>query len=466
MNMRKTIRSSLAVWAVFLLSACGGGSGDSGSSDDNQLGEDDVRNIEFGLGANIQKLEVPEGWELTLIEPFDLDKDGRMDLILFLSQHYNHPRIVAYMNREDGFVLDESYFPEIPSENKMIESVTLVDINGNGHIDIIPHVDAHIATPPLVWNDEDKAFVLLDQPVLQSSGGGYVAIDANGNGSIDLLKREHGAGGAWSLLENDGQGNFSATDFSYNPEAEVFFVNNPLVIDVDQDGRDDLVFGGPAWVNGWVDQKIPVVVMLNTISGWEQADNATIFSGAAPDFTHLRLMRKADFNGNGLYDLVIANHGFDADPEFSGEYNGLLLSNGSGGFDVDLEGVSSVAAQHYIERDGQFVVESVTSGLNYRGFTHALAVGDLNQNGYQDIVFGDITGKDVGPWMRARILYGNGDGTFNLRFIRLGHDFMMSNELLWVGAALTDVDGDGYPDLVLYGTSIYIFYNDGNGYFQ
>src|SRR5690606_29936982 len=125
--------------------------------------------------------------------------------------------------------------------------------------------------------------------------------------------------------------------------------------------------------------------------------------------------RKADFNGDGLADIVIANHGYDAGG-MTGEYNGLLLNTGNGGFTVD----------------------TTSAPFNYRGFTHALAVGDLDQDGDTDIVFVDITGGDVDYRGKIRVLYNDGNGQFDSRIARLSHEYAVTVDG-WTAAALVDL---------------------------
>lgn len=459
MRNNKKILVAAAVSTAMILTACGG----SEKKDNNKQDENDVSYVHIGLGEHVKRLS--HFGLVTHIEPFDINKDGRMDLIIFTTtDSYDEGNAFVYVNTENGFSLDESYFSG-PFDT-WIESITLADINNDEHLDIIPHVDAGTAVAPLIWNETQNQFVPLAQTELPITSG-FVAIDIDGVGQMDLLS--HDFNGHWFVSKNDGAGQFSVTDpiFSIDLKGKGQFIYSPIVTDVDGDGRDDLIFSGPFYEDGWVDEKVPVLVMLNKDDGWEQAKNADIFTGGEPSFTHFRIARVADFNGDGLDDIVIANHGYDADPNYTGEHNGLLLSNNSG-FTVNLQGQSGVVAQQHVERNGQFITEDVTDIFNYRGFTHALTVGDLNKDGHQDIVFADITGEDVGYWSSVRILYGKGDGTFDLRFVRMAHDFMEQGAGGWTSAAMADLNNDGYLDLVL-GTmnnGSFIFYNDKKGYFR
>lgn len=425
------LSGSAALVLAVLLSACGGGSGGG----------------DGGTGKTVTLPTRPGLEMVTHIEPYDLDQDGRMDLIMVLApdEYGAGARIAALMNTESGFEYDEQYLPAdlFPSETRWMESITMVDINGDDHKDIVPHMDIGGMPVVLVWNDGSKKFEALDgQQFIGHDGTGFVPV-ANSDGDVDLLVHDEWNGGSgWYLIKNDGAGNFSrdpADDPIFDSYSDADFINHPVVLDVNGDNRDDLVFGGPKYDNGWVDQKVPLTVMLNQSGGWVKAENAVIFSGDDPSFTHLRLTRTADFNGDGIMDIAIANHGFDVAPH-RGEYNGVLLSKPGFGFEVDTS----------------------SPAFNYRGFTHAMAVGDIDNDSDIDIVYVDITGDDV----RApiRVLYGDGNGNFTAT------PFKPKRRSGWISAALADLDGDGYLDLVVgsigEGVDSYVFFNDGYGNFR
>lgn len=434
----------LAIGAGMVLSACGGGGGGGGKGGSGGA----------ALGANAVPLPMMPGLEMvTHIASRDLDGDGRDDLILLVAPpgYGAGARIQAVINRAGGFETDGQYFPDhlFAGDERWLESASLVDLNADGVPDIVSHLD--MGSSPvavLVWDGAAGHYAPPAHPgnAFAQNLTGYVAIDADADGDIDLLARndQH----QWYLLENDGTGQFSFHGTAlFTSDSDTYFIYHPVVLDVDSDGRDDLIFGGPRYQGGWVDQQEPLVVMLNGVAGWTQEDNATVFSGDEPAFTHLRLTRKADFNGDGQADIVIANHGYDAGG-MTGEYNGLLLNTGNGGFAVD----------------------TTSAPFSYRGFTHALATGDLDNDGDTDIVFVDITGTDVDYRGKVRALYNDGHGDFTSRTVMLSHEYALAAGDGWTAAALVELDGDGYLDLVLGGMNerspSIVLFNDGQGYFR
>ena len=121
-----------------------------------------------------------------------------------------------------------------------------------------------------------------------------------------------------------------------------------------------------------------------------------------------------DVNNDGFDDLIIADHGFDADP-FPGQTNIVALSDGAGG--LQRAGVR-------FEPEPQF--------------THSVAVGDFNGDGNSDFFFGNLGVDDA----FIATLLPNG-AVVQDRF-DIGPDV---NQFVYSLAA--DLNGDGIDELVL-----------------
>ena len=127
--------------------------------------------------------------------------------------------------------------------------------------------------------------------------------------------------------------------------------------------------------------------------------------------------------------MYIAAHGWDAEP-FPGEQNRLYLSRPGGGW-----------------RDATDELPQLSD------FSHSAAIGDIRGLGTPDILVGNIWGGDhILPYL----LLNNGDETFSLDRSNLpvGPDETLnfrSRTLVFTGTVLTELDGDGLPELIALG---------------
>lgn len=191
-------------------------------------------------------------------------------------------------------------------------------------------------------------------------------------------------------------------------------------------------------------------------------------------------LRLADFDGDGWLDLVVAG---------SSNPNLLLRNNGAGGFATSVElprlpgGGLWTEALEVGDMDGdgwldivlanpggsnQLLRNDGTGGFQASGVVDLpskamgdalrLAVGDLDRDGWLDIVVAGETGRGI-------LVYNNGAGAFN------GFTDITQPWTLGEGApdvALGDVDNDGFLDIVLgkWGHANLLLRNDGSGGFS
>lgn len=134
---------------------------------------------------------------------------------------------------------------------------------------------------------------------------------------------------------------------------------------------------------------------------------------------HPRKSVVADFNNDKKPDVFFACHGTDFIP-FPGETSILLLSNVNGKYD-----------KKYIE---------ATSG----GFTHGASAADLNDDSNIDLVIVDPSRND--GTTPLYVLYGNGDGSFNVDYSRVPQDIVKGKA--WYSVELMDADDDGDVELL------------------
>jgi hypothetical protein len=332
--------------------------------------------------------------------------------------------------------------------------------------------------------DTAQSSVLSFAPVVDyDSGGGLVAVaDVNGDGKPDVVVVANSEVG---VQLGNGDGTFQPV-VAYNLAESTLSVQSAAVADVNGDGRPDIVLVGcaSAGSNGRCATGFVNVLFGNGDGTFQPAVSYGSGGGGGAESVAV-----ADVNGDGTPDLVVANScpGVDSNGDCT-IVNGIvsvLLGNGDGTFQpavsygsggqeptsvalADLNGdgrpdivVANYCPSHsssddYLDLcqfggysvvgvllgngDGTFQMAAVYNSGGY--YTASVAVADLNGDEKPDLVVGN--GSDFWPDFEngaVGILLGNGDGTFQPTVQQIFAGFGSS-------AAVTDLNGDGKPDLV------------------
>lgn len=286
----------------------------------------------------------------------------------------------------------------------------------------------------------------FQQPVLDvGAEGGVSAVflaDLDKDGIPDLITQSTAGSGLFAdinVLLGGVNGTFGSpvTVATCDPSAHV------AVADINGDGNSDILIVDDVREFGYAG----LTVLLGRGSNG--------FVAAATD-TSLNVPFGAaafgDLNGDGKLDFVIADPGTgllyvflgNGDgtfaPASTDNYGGAVLStfvlvdvNHDGKLDVVGTDGSNLIVM-FGNGDGTFSTPTVYSGLNG---AQAIAVGDINGDKSPDVVTTGIN--------QYNVLVNNGDGTFQPTV-----STAFSGTDLYRGTlALADLDGDGYPELLL-----------------
>lgn len=193
----------------------------------------------------------------------------------------------------------------------------------------------------------------------------------------------------------------------------------PLPVDYDGDGDTDILrleYMYPSSPGPY----LPGVIRLyrNDRGAFSEVTTSVLSAPVGPD--HARDFEIGDFTGDGVDDLYVAVHGFDAQP-FPG------------------------APNLFFTRSGTRVVESAASAFSpyqTRGFTHGSTSGDVDCDGDLDLV--EIQANENEP---SNLFLNDGRGRFTMAPAstfppRSGRQIYQEGELL-------DIDNDGDLDLFL-----------------
>jgi hypothetical protein len=249
------------------------------------------------------------------------------------------------------------------------------------------------------------SFTLEDLDLPEVYLGDAVWSDFNNSGYLDLLITgyTYGAGNQAAPLtkiyRNEGDGTF--TDM--NAGLFDLGVSRATVGDLNNNGFNDIVMFGYTGLGGDVYFKMY----------YNNGDET--FTEVVTDFPPMYRgdLALGDFNNDGLLDILIS-----AEEDDTGDaITSIFLNNGDGTFsDLDA-GLTPV--------------------------THSgIALGDLNNNGYLDLV---ITGRVASFTFEAYIYFNNGDGTYTQSDQEI-------TGLRYASAALTDYNNDGFKDILISGS--------------
>lgn len=343
----------------------------------------------------------------------DIDNDGDADVAVLGNLEPNR----LFENQGDGTFLDISFSSGVDAASAPSASCSFGDVDGDGLLDLFVGnildmtVQIGIFVEPFALNEPNQLLVNqggntfldrsavsgaldLDLPVAPPGAAtiswAVALVDIDLDGDVDILQADDQAafprasqGGAdrgyIQLLRNDGSGSFTAVTSQVGLDQAGAWMGLAFA-DFDHDGRLD-VFGtnfgnhGSSLFSGSTDFSVSTAD-----SRWflQTADDDFEDSSTPDNRLHTPFGWGAsaiDYDNDGHTDIVF-HGGLDAGPFLVTNPGSLLRNDGAGGFHRDTAALAG-------------------STDHNRRVVHGLAAGDLDNNGYPDIV--TVSNHDTPP---------------------------------------------------------------------
>ncbi len=277
----------------------------------------------------------------------DFNGDGIPDLGVAM---YASNSISILLGKGDG-TFAAPVAADLPSTGADVSQLVAADFNGDGIPDLAV-VDTYDSAIDMLLGNGDGTFTSAAVPSISVSPSGVAAGDFNADGKTDLAIADSYSGTVTILLGN-GDGTFT-TAGTVNSGTQATQI---AAADFNLDGKLDLAVA--AGGTGGTSESVTI------LAGNGDGSFNSSPSGQSAGSTSVTWIQVADFDQDGTPDVVLADANGNAT---------VLLNTGKGSF-----GESN----------------PVVTGLNVPDYL-MVAIGDLNGDGYPDIVAGGYYNSTLG----------------------------------------------------------------------
>jgi hypothetical protein len=346
------------------------------------------------------------------------------------------------------------------------------DVNGDGYGDVIVGARLYDAG----HNDEGAAFVFRGSASGAGDGNPSTAAaqletnqadawmwtvasagDVNGDGYADVIAGAHlydngqsNEGAAFVYLGGssgiaDGDPTTAIAQLESDQPSSLFGYSTAGAGDVNGDGYGDVIVGAYQYDAGQTDEGA-AFVFLGSASGIADGNPATAQTQLESDQTGAyfgeRVAGAGDVNGDGYGDVIVGAAGYD---------NGQTDEGGAFVFHGSATGIANGNPATAATRLESNLVDTQLIYV-YVGFGVVAAAGDVNGDGYGDVIVG-APGYDNGQTDEgaAFMFHGSPTGIADGNPTTAAAQLEVDQQAAGFGyvASAGDVNGDGYGDVIV-----------------
>ncbi|TGL50850.1 VCBS repeat-containing protein [Leptospira wolffii] len=328
----------------------------------------------------------------------------------------------------------------ILGEQAMGYAAAMGDVNGDGYGDLAIGASDynaqqgrtyifHGSSTGFTVSSAASANLILTYPGSNEFGYTVAIGDVNGDGYDDLATSAYHVGGYAGLAfvyYSAGSTGISSTAGTSvaGPSGSNFSAGIGLG-DINGDGYDDLIAGANGYSGNfggvWVFHSSGTTGVTATSY---TAANTSIIGEMGPSDFGIRI-QTGDVNGDGRYDLIVAS------PQYTGFFGAVYVFNSPGATGITVNAAASAT--------------TIIHASVFSGFGAAIAVGDVDGDGYDDMVSGAPT-------------YNSGQGRVSL-YKSTGTVISSTptntvlgeaiNQYFGTAVSASDTNGDGFVDLIV-----------------
>ncbi|MCI5066657.1 VCBS repeat-containing protein [bacterium] len=376
----------------------------------NGVARFDVSDVENPTFYDVQATGVFDGgsavddaqdYEVSAGTLIDVNGDGNLDLVGQYSANIEDSGVVTYLGDGNGGF---GSAVELDTETASSDTIGVGDLNGDSFTDLVVKTDS--STASVFFGSASGTF---------SAGGSVTVTDAeeirlvdlDGDNNLDLVTTNNSSGGSVEVRLGAGDGTFGSSS-SY--AAEGVATKDVQLVDVNGDNTLDLVTSGSV-VDGGNNSSTIGVRIGNGSGGFGSYTSTEVVDGATlgGDVTALGV-QLADINGDGALDAVTLNE------STAGSSVAVSLGNG----------------------DGTFQTATTYATALDSGSDAQIRIADLDNDADLDVI---INGTSSGDGF-TQLFRGDDDGTLTSASASTNTD--SSGRFF----ALGDLDNDGALDAV------------------